>query len=242
MWTTPEGYSLRLPRSALATITSRLQQSGLRPLVRKNYQGNLRQAVARSVVQLVRKAHRTGIRRHVPSGRRFPVFTAQANGRTYQIVTYPLDGRQSAIVSIRSQPGGETAEYMARPPGFILPPRPARWGFERIPLEDAWRRARGPGLYKIFRNGTLVYIGGTTDFRTRLRNHRWCLTHLRLSTTPYSVQVGPMPGASKAEVLLAEAIVREQNRPLIPHQREMEAFALGEYLLPGPMGSTAADE
>jgi len=220
MWTTQDGYTLRLSRSGLATITSRLRQSGLQDLAKKNYRGDLRQAVARSIAQLAGNAYRIGTLRHVASSKRYPVFTAYTNARNYQIVTRPLASGQKVIVFVRPQPAGETAEYMTtRPPGFGPP----------IRLAQAPSVVSGRGLYRIYRDRSLVYVGETQDFSRRLQQHLWCLTHLRIDHAPYTVRVASMPRSTDVTRRTAERRIIIAHPRALAHQREMEELWSGSY-------------
>jgi hypothetical protein len=104
MWTTPDGYVLRLPRSGIMKIISRLQDSGLKDLAESHDHGNLEVGIASSVGQLAKSARRTGSAYHEKTRQKYPIFTALANGGKYLILTRPLTIRQNAILFVRFEP------------------------------------------------------------------------------------------------------------------------------------------
>jgi hypothetical protein len=98
---TKDGYTLRLSRSALTQIGSKLKQTGLEHLVRRlrsNNQGSLESAVMGAIAQVVSNATRSR------SGQNTQVFTAVGKTRKYQIATQPIGHQQSAILVVRSLP------------------------------------------------------------------------------------------------------------------------------------------
>jgi hypothetical protein len=99
---TRDGYTLRLTRSGLARITSKLKQMGLENLVKSNMNSSLEGAVVRSIAQIVSNATRCGTLSRPDSGTKILVFTAVGRTRNYQILTQPLGSRQAGIISIRS--------------------------------------------------------------------------------------------------------------------------------------------
>jgi len=66
--------------------------------------------------------------------------------------------------------------------------------------------ANSTGLYRIYRNGRPVYAGRAAPgtIRSRLVNHRWCLTHMGVDDSNYTVSFAPMTGSSTAQVVAAE--------------------------------------
>jgi len=62
------------------------------------------------------------------------------------------------------------------------------------------------GLYRIYRDGRPIYAGRAAPgtIRSRLLQHRWCLTHLGVDTASYTVSFAPMRGSSPANVAAAE--------------------------------------
>jgi hypothetical protein len=98
---TKDGYTLRLSRSALTQIGSKLKQTGLEHLVRRlrsNNQSSLESAVMGAIAQVVSNATRSR------SGQNTQVFTAVGKTRKYQIATQPIGHQQSAILVVRSLP------------------------------------------------------------------------------------------------------------------------------------------
>ncbi|NMG10280.1 DNA/RNA non-specific endonuclease [Brasilonema sp. UFV-L1] len=99
---TRDGYTLRLTRTGLARITSKLKQTGLENLVKSNMNGSLEGAVVRAIAQIVSNATRCGTLSRPDSGTNIQVFTAIGRTRNYQILTQPIDSKQAGIISIRS--------------------------------------------------------------------------------------------------------------------------------------------
>ena len=66
--------------------------------------------------------------------------------------------------------------------------------------------ANSAGLYRIYKNGRPVYAGRAAPgtIRSRLQNHRWCLTHMAVDDAAYTVSFAPMSGSSTAQVVAAE--------------------------------------
>jgi len=62
------------------------------------------------------------------------------------------------------------------------------------------------GLYRIYKDGRPVYAGRAAPgtIRSRLINHRWCLTHMGVEDSNYTVSFAPMTGSSTAQVVAAE--------------------------------------
>jgi len=62
------------------------------------------------------------------------------------------------------------------------------------------------GLYRIYKNGRPVYAGRAAPgtIRSRLVNHRWCLTHMGVEDSAYTVSFAPMSASSTAQVVAAE--------------------------------------
>lgn len=102
---------MRLSRSGLARITSKLKQTGLENLVKSNMNGNLEGAVVRLIAQIVSNATRFGTLSRPNSGINIQVFTAIGRTRNYQILVQPFGSRQGAIVFIRSQSRGISREW-----------------------------------------------------------------------------------------------------------------------------------
>jgi hypothetical protein len=105
MWTTPDGYTLLLPRSGLTRIISRLQDSGLNGLVSDDFRGNIVDGIVSSIGKLAKNARRTGNVSHAKSQKKYPIFMAPAHGGKYLLLTQPLTNRQNAIIFVRFDPG-----------------------------------------------------------------------------------------------------------------------------------------
>lgn len=62
------------------------------------------------------------------------------------------------------------------------------------------------GLYRIYKDGRPLYSGRAAPgtIRSRLIQHRWCLTHMGVDPAPYTVSIAPMRGSSPALVAAAE--------------------------------------
>ena len=93
-------------------------------------------------------------------------------------------------------------------------------------------RARGSGLYTLYKDGRRVYVGESREMRRRLQQHLLCLTHLKLGVGRFHVKLTPMPGAPPAQLKRVQAatIARfgQQSRggQLANKQaREFEAWA-----------------
>lgn len=94
---------------------------------------------------------------------------------------------------------GHEPEYMAASgPGFG-----ARMSFAAALANSA---TNSTGLYRIYKNGRPVYAGRAAPgtIRSRLINHRWCLTHMGVDDAAYTVSFAPMSGSSTAQVVTAE--------------------------------------
>jgi len=111
---TKDGYTLRLTRSTLTQIISKLKQTGLEHLVhslRSNNQVNLEGAVIRSIAQVVNHATASGTVSSREFGQNLRAFIAIGKTRKYQILTQPIDSKQSAIIFVRSQPKAISREW-----------------------------------------------------------------------------------------------------------------------------------
>ena len=109
MWTTHDCYTLRMPRSTLATIVANHRLLGLGGLVSRSYHDSLKHTILGAVGRLARNAYRSGILRHTRSGRRYLIFSARVDGERYHIIVRLLDGTRGEIVSIRR--ASYAAEY-----------------------------------------------------------------------------------------------------------------------------------
>lgn len=110
MWTTPDGYVLRLSQSGISKIIARLPDSGLREVIESHHCPNLEDGLVRTIGQLVKSARRCGDAFHSPSHKKYPIFTVQARAGKYQILTRPLTVRQNAILFIHFEPRPDASE------------------------------------------------------------------------------------------------------------------------------------
>ena len=216
---TADGHTLQLPDARLGTILPQLHNSGLDDLVRRNYSGDLSRAVARSIGQLANRAHRVGALRSPQTGSRYPVFSSALGGRSFQIVTRPDGAGAGTIVGIRPQAAG-SAEYMAAAGQPTLGPRRAL----TTAAGDATLNV--PGVYQIYKDGRLVYVGQAQNVRVRLQQHLLCLTHMAVPPAGYAAAVGPMPSSSRQARTAEERRRIDQNRARpgnsLTNQREFE--------------------
>jgi hypothetical protein len=79
-----------------------------------------------------------------------------------------------------------------------------------LPEAIADPRSAGPGIYTLYRNRQRLYVGRANNLRRRLQQHLWCLTHLGVGATDYTVKLTPMRGASAAQLGRVEAAVIER--------------------------------
>lgn len=94
---------------------------------------------------------------------------------------------------------GYEPEYMAASgPSFS-----ARMNFAAALANPA---TNSTGLYRIYKDGRPIYSGRAAPgtIRSRLINHRWCLTHMGVEDSAYTVSFAPMSGSSTAQVVTAE--------------------------------------
>lgn len=133
MWTTTDGYILRLPRSGLTKIMSRLQDSGLNTLIGNHLNGNLMHEVVNSIGQLAKNAHHTGSTYHAKSHKKYFIFTSQSNSGIFQLLARPLSVKQNAILFVH---------FKSKP---ILP---KKTGNENAKKEIVHSNASRPDLHK----------------------------------------------------------------------------------------------
>ena len=103
MWTTLDGYRLRLPRSGNVLITAKSPGTGRQASLRRP-DGSLDRASVRFIGQVVESSTRIGALRTTGSNRRCPVFTAEVNGRHYQTITGPsATAGELVILAVRPE-------------------------------------------------------------------------------------------------------------------------------------------
>src|SRR4051812_24564152 len=96
MWTTLDGRTLTVTRSALVKLLPSLKRNrDLWRLVLRNYQGGLRGVLLRLLRRLASNAIYAGTRG------RHQVFMSDLNNRTYQIFVRPFPGAPGRMVWVR---------------------------------------------------------------------------------------------------------------------------------------------
>lgn len=219
--TTADGHTLQVPDARLGTLLPQLSRSGLDGLVRRHYSGDLGRAIARSVGLLASRAERAGSLRSTQTGARFPVYSSALGGRRFQLITRPQAPSRGTIVAIRPQ-GAASAEYMAAPRQPTLGPRRAL----TTAASDATLNA--PGIYQIYKDGRLVYVGQSGNIRRRLQQHLLCLTHMAVPVGGYQASAGVMRGSTRQTRRTEEVRRRDLNRARpgnrLTNERELEAM------------------
>jgi N-acetylmuramoyl-L-alanine amidase len=67
-------------------------------------------------------------------------------------------------------------------------------GLQTLPKAIADKRALGPGIYTLYKDGQRVYVGRSKLLRQRLQQHLLCLTHLKLKVGRFHVKLTPLHG------------------------------------------------
>ncbi|MBD2778796.1 GIY-YIG nuclease family protein [Iningainema tapete] len=101
-----------------------------------------------------------------------------------------------------------------------------------IPLKDApnkikkmrWQR----GIYVIFHKQNRVYVGKAIDIPRRIREHRLCLTHLKIPLVDYKVKVFHYPNANENTLLAREREYRQKYPRVFSHLKDTEMEDLTE--------------
>jgi len=75
------------------------------------------------------------------------------------------------------------------------------------------------GLYVVFRDRALVYVGQSGDLSSRLRSHRLSLTRFKIPTGNYRVRILSLPGTTEASRIKREQLMRDRHRIALKHQR-----------------------
>jgi hypothetical protein len=75
------------------------------------------------------------------------------------------------------------------------------------------------GLYAVFRDRALVYIGQSGDLSKRLRSHRLSLTRFKIPIGNYRVRILPLPGSTAVSRVRREQILRDRYHLSLKHQR-----------------------
>lgn len=103
-----------------------------------------------------------------------------------------------------------------------------RWSAAK-PLKLANQASPRPGLYRIFRAGNQVYVGKASNLKSRLIQHRWCLTHFDAgrSLGHYTYSVAEMIGSTDRRRTRVERsrIDWHKQRGRLTHQKELDIGA-----------------
>jgi|GEM_PF-7040820 len=110
MWTTSDGYTLRLPHASLHTILSRMQPDDLRRLTGGTLADDPAPRIVRAVGRLARHARRSP--EPGAAGGRLPVFSAPG----YRMLVRPLGRREGEILLVAPGETGEGEVYHADDP------------------------------------------------------------------------------------------------------------------------------
>lgn len=103
------------------------------------------------------------------------------------------------------------------------PARPLPYSSPR-PLTAANQALPRQGIYRLLRQGQLIYVGETNNLRSRLMKHLLCLTHFQITPAPYQFQVALTTGQTQPtrRRLERRIIGWHQRRGRLPQQREFE--------------------
>jgi len=162
MWSTTAGDTLVLPRAWIDRFAAKLADAGL------THPGAHSGDVYNTLSRLTENAYRAGSLRHRPSGRVYPVFGSTISGRNFRVITRPINDRLSAVLDVQTELDFEDTKDIPKPIYKLvdyvnLLPQPGEIY---------------SGVYFIFRDGKLIYIGKALNFRRRLQEHYWCMRHM----------------------------------------------------------------
>jgi hypothetical protein len=74
-------------------------------------------------------------------------------------------------------------------------------------------KATGPGVYTIYKDKRRVYVGKSRNLSRRLQQHLWCLQHMGIDPSNYSVKLTPMRGATPDQLQrVVSAIITNWGR------------------------------
>lgn len=73
-------------------------------------------------------------------------------------------------------------------------------------------RSAQPGIYTIYKDGQRVYVGRADVLKRRLLQHRWCLSHLKISPTPFSIKLTPMAHTAGRIGRVEETVIGRYGR------------------------------
>jgi hypothetical protein len=86
------------------------------------------------------------------------------------------------------------------------------------PIHPAVVKAK-KGLYVVFRDRRLVYVGQSGDLASRLRSHRLSLKRFKIPTGNYRVRILSLPGSTTESRVKREQIIRDRHLRALKHQR-----------------------
>ena len=89
-------------------------------------------------------------------------------------------------------------------------------------LDNAFKIAPGPGFYKIFKNGQLLYIGESRNLPRRLRQHRRCVYRFKIPVADYKVKVARYHGDAAARRSIERRLIELNRSKGITNIREIE--------------------
>jgi hypothetical protein len=213
MWMTQDGHRLVLARAGVDEVAARLAGGGC---------GRCLDAARRRIVGTVSRLV-PGATLAAPAGADAgrATFVAARGGRRYGIVTRPVAPRTHVITAVRREPlERETAMVTIARPNTIH----VVWGGPLAPEAlVSGRRAEHAGVYVVYRDGKLLYVGQAKrqSIASRWRGRLAELRHLGLSLPPGD-QV--YTGRITASTALAGVISR-------PSGRALDAIDLVEVLL-----------
>ena len=102
-------------------------------------------------------------------------------------------------------------------------------------LRDTASRAPGyGGVYKIYKNKALIYIGKASNLRKRLLQHLWCLTHFGIPAgTTYSVKTARIDN-SRSRAAEERRLIdwHRQRNPQLANIQEFEQELWEAYGIP----------
>ena len=65
-------------------------------------------------------------------------------------------------------------------------------------------KAKGPGIYTVYRGGMRLYVGKSHDLRRRMQQHLLCLKIMGIDPSGYTVKLTPMRGATPDQLKSVE--------------------------------------
>jgi hypothetical protein len=175
MWTTRDGYRLRLTHGGLHRVLARTPPDGLVRLARGELNGDPSGNVVRSIARITRTTH---LAERGPTDDGLALF----KGPGFEILVQATGPGRADILQLR--PRSEEEIYAATDPRSRRGNRRVRGARVRI----AWTqtkltvagRARGGGVYIVTRRTLPVYVGETASFAARWGGRLTVLGHLGL--------------------------------------------------------------